>query len=130
PDETSERPAHPTANPPPVQPGLKPEHPIVVPPGQSGPRPEHPIVVPPPGGVHVENPIAYPPPTYATHYPYWSPGAVFFAGAFVGAAFGYGLDWGGSDIDINYGSGCCGRAHNIHIGNGNPATQVPSHLGD
>ena len=131
PDEIFERPAHPIVKPPPVQPGLKPEHPIVLPPGQSGPRPEHPIVVPPPGGVHVENPIAYPPPTYATHYPYWSPGAVFFAGAFVGAAFGYGLNWGGGDIDINYGSGCCGGRNNINIGNGgNRATQLPSNVGD
>ncbi len=114
----------------------RPEHPIVKPPSQPGLRPEHPIVVPPPGGVHVENPIAYPPPTYATHYPYWSPGAVFFAGAFVGAAFGYGLNWGGGDIDINYGSGCCGGRNNINIGNdvniggGNRATQLPSNVGD
>ena len=115
PDEIFERPTHPIVKPPPSQPGLK---------------PEHPIVVPPPGGVHVENPIAYPPPTYATHYPYWSPGAVFFAGAFVGAAFGYGLDWGHSDIDINYGSGCCGGGNNINIGNGDRVTQLPSNAGD
>src|SRR5262249_61816495 len=69
-------------------------------------------------------------------YPYWSPGAVFFAGAFVGAAFGYGLNWGGGDIDINYGSGCCGGRNNINIGNdvnignGNRATQLPSNAGD
>ncbi|NJO33883.1 MAG: DUF3300 domain-containing protein [Rhodospirillales bacterium] len=37
---------------------------------------------------------SYPPPVYyATPYPYyWSPAATFFAGAFVGAAFGYGFN--------------------------------------
>jgi len=60
---------------------------------------------------------SYPPPYYAAPYPYyWSPAATFFAGAFVGAAFGYGFNWGGGDIDINYGSGCCG-GNNINIGN-------------
>ena len=49
-------------------------------------------------------------------HPYWSPGATFPAGALVGAAFGYGLNWGGSDIDINYGANCC-RGGNINIGN-------------
>jgi len=60
---------------------------------------------------------SYPPPYYAAPYPYyWSPAATFFAGAFVGAAFGYGFNWGGGDIDINYGSGCCGGG-NVNIGN-------------
>ena len=60
---------------------------------------------------------SYPPPYYAAPYPYYySPGATFFAGAFVGAAFAYGFNWGGGDIDINYGSGCCG-GNNINIGN-------------
>jgi uncharacterized protein DUF3300 len=81
---------------------LRPEHPIVVPPGSPPLSPQH--------------PIAYPPPTYATQLPYWSPGATFFAGALLGAAFGYGLNWGGGDIDINYGANCC-RGGNINIGN-------------
>jgi hypothetical protein len=60
---------------------------------------------------------SYPPPYYAAPYPYyWSPAATFFAGAFVGAAFGYGFNWGGGDIDINYGGNCCG-GNNINIGN-------------
>src|SRR5262249_8948039 len=37
-------------------------------------------------------------------------------GALVGAAFGYGLNWGGGDIDINYGANCC-RGGNINVGN-------------
>jgi Protein of unknown function (DUF3300) len=90
-------PDHPIYNP-----GLRPEHPIALPPGTQ-PRPEH--------------PIAYPPPPYVTHYPYWSPGAVFFAGAILGSAFGYGLDWGGSDININVGADCC-RGGNINAGRG------------
>jgi len=83
---------------------LRPEHPIVVPPGSPPLSPQH--------------PIAYPPPTYVSQLPYWSPGATFFAGAFLGAAFGYGLNWGGGDIDINYGANCC-RGGNIDIGSGN-----------
>jgi len=67
--------------------------------------------------VYVQHYDAYPPPVYATQYPYyWSPAATFFAGAFVGAAFGYGFDWGHGDIDINYGGNCCG-GNNINIGN-------------
>jgi len=75
-------------------PDYPPDHPIFNPPDGSRPRPEHPIV--------------YPPPPYVSHHPYWSPGAVFFAGAILGGAFGYGLDWGGNDIDINVGAECCG----------------------
>jgi uncharacterized protein DUF3300 len=68
--------------------------------------------------VYVQNYAAYPPPYYAAPYPYYySPAATFFAGAFVGAAFSYGFNWGGGDIDINYGSGCCGGGNNINIGN-------------
>ena len=60
--------------------------------------------------VYVQNYAAYPPPYYAAPYPYYySPGATFFAGAFVGAAFAYGFNWGGGDIDINYGSDCSRR---------------------
>jgi hypothetical protein len=67
--------------------------------------------------VHPEHPIYYPPPVYVSHYPYyWSPAATFFAGAFIGAAFGYGFDWGGDDIDINIGDNCCGGG-DINIGN-------------
>ena len=67
--------------------------------------------------VYVQNYASYPPPYYAAPYPYYySPAATFFAGAFVGAAFSYGFNWGGGDIDINYGSGCCGGG-NVNIGN-------------
>jgi hypothetical protein len=72
-------------------PDYPPDHPIFNPPG--GPRPEH--------------PIAYPPPPYVSHYPYWSPGALFFAGAILGGAFDYDFDWGNSDININVGEDCC-----------------------
>jgi hypothetical protein len=73
---------------------------------------------------------SYPPPYYAAPYPYyWSPGATFFAGAFVGAAFGYGFNWGGGDIDINYGSGCCGGA-NINTGDINIGNRVDHRTGD
>jgi Protein of unknown function (DUF3300) len=74
---------------------------------------------------------SYPPPVYyATPYPYyWSPAATFFAGAFVGAAFGYGFNWGGGDIDINYGSGCCGGA-NINTGDINIGNRVDHRTGD
>jgi hypothetical protein len=95
-------------------PDYPPDHPIYNP----GLRPEHPIVLPPGDGVvRPEHPIAYPPPPYVTHHPYWSPGAVFFAGAILGSAFGYGLDWGGSDININVGADCC-RGGNIGAGRG------------
>jgi hypothetical protein len=73
---------------------------------------------------------SYPPPYYAAPYPYyWSPAATFFAGAFVGAAFGYGFNWGGGDIDINYGSGCCGGG-NINTGDINIGNRVDHHTGD
>ena len=68
--------------------------------------------------VYVQNYASYPPPYYAAPYPYYYyPGATFFAGAFMGAAFAYGFNWGGGDIDINYGNGCCGGNNNINIGN-------------
>jgi hypothetical protein len=131
---------------PPGEPGLKPEHPIVLP-GEPGLKPEHPIALPPgastkpappgkPAIVPPSNgqpppqiatqPIAYPPPTYVGQHPYWSPAATFFAGAFVGAAFGYGLNWGGGDIDINYGNNCC-RGGNINGGRGD---HVDHRVGD
>ena len=94
---------------------LRPEHPIVVPPGSPPLSPTH--------------PIAYPPPVYATQLPYWSPGATFFAGAFLGAAFGYGLNWGGGDIDINYGDNCC-RGGNINTGDINIGNRVDHRTGD
>jgi len=73
---------------------------------------------------------SYPPPYYAAPYPYyWSPAATFFAGAFVGAAFGYGFNWGGGDIDINYGSGCCGGG-NINTGDINIGNRVDHRTGD
>jgi hypothetical protein len=127
PDEIFERPEHPIVRPP-GEPGLKPEHPIALPP-EAGAKPSQPIanpparpaIVPPSNGqpppVIATQPIAYPPPTYVGQHPYWSPAATFFAGAFVGAAFGYGLNWGGGDIDINYGNNCC-RGGNINGGRG------------
>jgi hypothetical protein len=109
-------PDHPIFRPPD---GVRPEPPIAELPDGSIPRPEHPIALPP-GAVapHPEHPIAYPPPPYATHQPYWSPGAVFFAGAVLGGAFGYGFDWNNSEIDINVGADCC-RGGNVDIGSGN-----------
>lgn len=102
-------PDHPIFNPPS---GVRPEHPIVLPPGTIAPRPEH--------------PIAYPPPPYVSHHAYWSPGATFFAGAFLGAAFGYGFDWNNSEIDINVGNDCC-RGGNIDSGGGD---RVDDRTGD
>jgi hypothetical protein len=108
-------PDHPIFNPPD---GVRPEPPIALPPDASIPRPEHPIALPPGASVpHPEHPIAYPPPPYVAHQPYWSPGAVFFAGAILGGAFGYGFDWNNSDIDINVGADCC-RGGNVDIGDG------------
>jgi hypothetical protein len=94
---------------------VRPEHPIALPPGSPPLSPTH--------------PIAYPPPVYATQLPYWSPGATFFAGAFLGAAFGYGLNWGGGDIDINYGDNCC-RGGNINTGDINIGNKVDHRTGD
>src|SRR5262245_45587588 len=52
--------------------------------------------------VYVQSYASYPPPYYSPPYPYYyAPGAAFFTGMFVGAAFSYGFDWGGGDIDIN-----------------------------
>jgi Protein of unknown function (DUF3300) len=98
-------------------PDYPPDHPIFNPPGTRPPgdglvRPEHPIV--------------YPPPPYVSHYPYWSPGAVFFAGAILGSNFGYGFDWGGGDININVGDNCC-RGGRVDIGAGN---RVDHRVGD
>jgi hypothetical protein len=86
----------------------------------------------PPEAVYIEQPIAYPPPVYVSHYPYyWSPAATFFAGAIIGGAFGYGFDWDGDDIDINVGDNCCGGdiniGNDINIGSGN---RVEHHTGD
>ncbi len=108
-------PGHPIFNPPS---DVRPEHPIVLPPDASAPRPEHPIVLPPGASLpRPAHPIVYPPPPYVSHYPYWSPGAVFFAGAVLGGAFGYGFDWNNSEIDINVGADCC-RGANIDRGRG------------
>jgi hypothetical protein len=55
--------------------------------------------------------VSYPPPAYSTPYPYYyAPGAAFFTGMFVGAAFSYGFDWNNNDIDID----CCGD-NNINV---------------
>ncbi len=64
--------------------------------------------------VYVHDYHSYPPPYYyPTPYPYYySPAAAFWTGAFVGAAFSYGFNWGGDDIDINVGG------DNINIGGG------------
>ena len=125
PDEIFERPEHPIVKPPGEGPHV--ENPIVLPPGGGAKptppianAPGQPVVVPPANGLPAP-PVAappgtYPPPSYVGVQPYWSPAATFFTGALVGAAFGYGLNWGDSDIDINYGSGCC-RGGNINIGN-------------
>ncbi len=64
--------------------------------------------------VYVQSYASYPPYYYySTPYPYYySPAAAFWTGAFIGAAFSYGFDWGGNDIDINVGG------DNINIGGG------------
>jgi hypothetical protein len=46
--------------------------------------------------------VTAPPPVYTQPYPYYySPAATFFTGAFIGAAFAYGMDWHNDDIDID-----------------------------
>ena len=64
--------------------------------------------------VYVQHYNDYPPPYYyPTPYPYYyNPAAAFWTGAFIGAAFSYGFNWGGDDIDINVGG------DNINIGGG------------
>lgn len=64
--------------------------------------------------VYVQSYATYPPYYYyPTPYPYYySPAAAFWTGAFIGAAFSYGCNWGGGDIDINVGG------DNINIGGG------------
>jgi hypothetical protein len=66
--------------------------------------------------VYVQSYATYPPIYYSNPYPYYYyPGAYFWTGMFVGAAFSYGFDWNDSDIDIN----CCGgNNNNINIGGG------------
>ena len=124
PDEIFERPEHPIVTPPGDRPHV--ENPIVLPP--DAPRPEHPIALPP-DVPRPEQPIAYPPPSYVGQHPYWSPGAAFFTGAILGAAFGYGVNWGGDDIDINVGDNCC-RGANINTGDINIGNRVDHRLGD
>jgi Protein of unknown function (DUF3300) len=52
--------------------------------------------------VYMHDYHSYPPPYYSPPYPYYyAPGAAFFTGMFVGAAFSYGFDWGDNDININ-----------------------------
>jgi uncharacterized membrane protein YgcG len=138
PDEIFERPEHPIVKPPGDRPRV--ENPIVLPP-EGGAQPSQPIanlpgkpaIVPPSNGQPAQPiatpPIAYPPPTYAAQQPYWAPGATFFAGAFLGAAFGYGVNWGGGDIDINYGDNCC-RGGNINTGDINIGNRVDHRTGD
>ena len=83
--------------------------------------------------VYVQSYASYPPYYYySTPYPYYySPAAAFWTGAFIGAAFSYGFNWGGGDIDINYGSAtdCC-RGGNINTGDINIGNQVDHHTGD
>jgi Protein of unknown function (DUF3300) len=78
----------------------------------------------------------YPPIYYSPPYPYYYyPGAAFWTGVWFGAAFSYGFDWGGNDIDINYGNNCCNNINiggdgNIGDGNFGNRDRVDHHGGD
>ncbi len=69
--------------------------------------------------VYVSTPVYYAPP----HPVYYSPGAAFFTGMFVGAAIGYGVGWRGGDIDINRNVNISGGNRNVNVGGNRPSQQ-------
>lgn len=69
--------------------------------------------------VYVSTPVYYAPP----HPVYYSPGAAFFTGMFVGAAIGYGVGWRGGDIDINRNVNISGGDRNVNVGGNRPSQQ-------
>jgi len=49
---------------------------------------------------------------------YWSTGAAFFTGMFVGSAIRYGTGWGRGSVDINRSVNISGGDRNINVGGG------------
>ena len=57
---------------------------------------------------------------------YWSTGAAFFTGMFVGGAIRYGAGWGRGSVDINRNVNISGGDRNVNVGGGgNRPSQQP-----
>ena len=56
---------------------------------------------------------------------YWSTGAAFFTGMFVGSAIRYGAGWGRGSVDINRNVNISGGDRNVNVGGGNRPSQQP-----
>jgi len=71
--------------------------------------------------IYTSTPIYYAPPRPV----YWSTGAAFFTGMFVGSAIRYGTGWGRGSVDINRNVNISGGDRNVNIGGGNRPSQQP-----
>ncbi len=71
--------------------------------------------------IYTSTPIYYAPPRPV----YWSTGAAFFTGMFVGSAIRYGTGWGRGSVDINRNVNISGGDRNINVGGGNRPSQQP-----
>ena len=71
--------------------------------------------------IYTSTPVYYAPPRPV----YWSTGAAFFTGMFVGGAIRYGAGWGRGSVDINRNVNISGGDRNINTGGGNRPSQQP-----
>ncbi len=71
--------------------------------------------------IYTTTPIYYAPPRPV----YWSTGAAFFTGMFVGSAIRYGTGWGRGSVDINRNVNISGGDRNVNVGGGNRPSQQP-----
>ncbi len=71
--------------------------------------------------IYTSTPVYYAPPRPV----YWSTGAAFFTGMFVGSAIRYGTGWGRGSVDINRNVNISGGDRNVNVGGGNRPSQQP-----
>ena len=64
--------------------------------------------------IYVTTPVYYAAPRPV----YYSPGAAFFTGMFVGSAIRYGTGWGRGSVDINRSVNISGGDRNVNVGGG------------
>ena len=62
--------------------------------------------------IYTTTPVYYAPPRPV----YWSTGAAFFTGMFVGSAVRYGAGWRGGSVDINRNVNISGGDRNVNVG--------------
>jgi len=71
--------------------------------------------------IYTTTPVYYAPARPA----YWSTGAAFFTGMFVGSAIRYGTGWRRGSVDVNRSVNISGGDRNVNVGGGNRPSQQP-----